>query len=177
MSLSCQGAWCIVQGRTPLWLACDAGHADHVEVLLGAGAEVDAKSFPHKKYQILMGVRTSSRPVPSLSLMTATHVAKVSCHVPHWLYSSHVSSLSVCVCDTQGSTPLHQAAMHGHTNVVQSLLAYGADANARTADVRTPGCFHSCWCCHLVCCSVVSVSKCHLTSCIKLSACRRRRTA
>lgn len=36
----------------------------------------------------------------------------------------------------QGSTGLHQAAMHGHAKVVQSLLEYGADANARTADVR-----------------------------------------
>lgn len=28
--------------------------------------------------------------------------------------------------------------MHGHASVVQSLLAFGADADARTADVRTP---------------------------------------
>lgn len=27
--------------------------------------------------------------------------------------------------------------MHGHVKVVQSLLAYGADTNATTADVRT----------------------------------------
>ena len=27
--------------------------------------------------------------------------------------------------------------MHGHAKVVQSLLAYGADTNATTADVRT----------------------------------------
>ena len=26
--------------------------------------------------------------------------------------------------------------MHGHAKVVQSLLEYGADANARTADVK-----------------------------------------
>lgn len=45
-----------LQGRTPLWLACDAGHADEVEVLLRAGADVNAKSFPHEKYQVLMGV-------------------------------------------------------------------------------------------------------------------------
>ena len=36
----------------------------------------------------------------------------------------------------QGSTALHQAAMHGHAKVVQSLMEYGADANARTADVN-----------------------------------------
>lgn len=45
-----------LQGRTPLWLACDAGHADAAQVLLRAGAEVNAKSFPHEKYQVLMGV-------------------------------------------------------------------------------------------------------------------------
>lgn len=46
-----------LQGKTPLWLACDAGRADHVEVLLGAGADVHAKTFPYEKYQIWMGVR------------------------------------------------------------------------------------------------------------------------
>ena len=38
----------------------------------------------------------------------------------------------------QGSTALHQAAMHGHARVVQSLLDYGADPNPRTADVSAP---------------------------------------
>lgn len=38
----------------------------------------------------------------------------------------------------QGSTALHQAAMHGHARVVQSLLEYGADPNPRTADVSAP---------------------------------------
>lgn len=38
----------------------------------------------------------------------------------------------------QGSTPLHQAAMHGHARVVKSLLESGADPNPRTADVSTP---------------------------------------
>ena len=55
-----------LQGRTPLWLACDAGHADQVEVLLGAGADVNAKSFPHEKYQILMGVSMPSSPITAL---------------------------------------------------------------------------------------------------------------
>ena len=55
-----------LQGRTPLWLACDAGHADQVEVLLAAGADVNAKSFPHEKYQILMGVSNPGSPVIAL---------------------------------------------------------------------------------------------------------------
>lgn len=52
-----------LQGRTPLWLACDAGHADEVQVLLRAGADVNAKSFPHEKYQVLMGVSKPSTPL------------------------------------------------------------------------------------------------------------------
>lgn len=134
-----------LQGRTPLWLACDAGHADQVEVLLGAGADVDAKSFPHKKYQILMGVsifqQSSNCYVVALGTAWLSGDCHIACRLLYCL-SDHVSCAAV-VCahecllwHMQGSTALHQAAMHGHAKVVHSLLEYGADANARTADVK-----------------------------------------
>ena len=134
-----------LQGRTPLWLACDAGHADQVEVLLGAGADVDAKSFPHKKYQILMGVSIFQQSSDCYIVPSGSACLSGDCHIAcRLLYclSDHVSGASV-VCahkcllwHMQGSTALHQAAMHGHAKVVHSLLEYGADVNARTADVK-----------------------------------------
>lgn len=82
----------MLQGRTPLWLASDVGHADSVEALLKARADKNSAAFlrPTKSFR---GVRSSSTPEPSLSSMIAmqTHSAStVSCYVLHRLYSSPV---------------------------------------------------------------------------------------
>lgn len=44
----------------------------------------------------------------------------------------------VQVAQQGGWTPLHQAAAHNHTAMVDLLLRHGADRNARSDDGQTP---------------------------------------
>ena len=37
-----------------------------------------------------------------------------------------------------GSTPLHQAVRNGHTEIVELLIANGADVNSKDEDGQTP---------------------------------------
>jgi len=40
--------------------------------------------------------------------------------------------------DEDGVTPLHEAALWGHNEVAELLIANGADVNAKTDDDQTP---------------------------------------
>jgi ankyrin repeat protein len=42
------------------------------------------------------------------------------------------------VVQQRGFTPLHEAALRGHAELVRLLLAHGADPAARNEDERTP---------------------------------------
>jgi ankyrin repeat protein len=39
--------------------------------------------------------------------------------------------------DNNGFTPLHGATFHGHEDVIEVLLAHGAEVNAKTSDGDT----------------------------------------
>ncbi len=56
---------------------------------------------------------------------------KVVCLVPQCLEPCG----SVSCCAVQGKTPLYAAALSGHLEIVQSLLAHGADVAMRCSNV------------------------------------------
>jgi ankyrin repeat protein len=45
---------------------------------------------------------------------------------------------SLCACAQSGRTPLHIAALRGHTEAAAALCAHGADVNARDEDGAAP---------------------------------------
>lgn len=46
--------------------------------------------------------------------------------------------LGVSSCNADGFTPLHVAALHGHSSVAALLIRHGANVNARTNQNATP---------------------------------------
>jgi len=53
--------------------------------------------------------------------------------------SSGKDPVDVTTRDTDGRTPLHEAAFHGYIATVRQLLQQEAEVNARDAQQRTPG--------------------------------------
>lgn len=47
-------------------------------------------------------------------------------------------TLGVNSCNADGFTPLHVAALHGHSALVALLIRHGANVNARTNQSATP---------------------------------------
>ena len=56
----------------------------------------------------------------------------------NYLIAAHMADVNATVSGV-GETPLHYAAGNGHVSVVLTLLAEGANANAKSDNVRTPG--------------------------------------
>jgi ankyrin repeat protein len=53
----------------------------------------------------------------------------------HNLYTN--ACKDVCIFNLQGRSPLHQTASHGHTEVVEVLIAKGADIDCGDNEVST----------------------------------------
>lgn len=47
-------------------------------------------------------------------------------------------ALGVGSCNVDGYTPLHVAALHGHSALAALLIRHGANVNARTNQCATP---------------------------------------
>jgi ankyrin repeat protein len=94
-------------GFTALYVAADKGHVQVMQLLVDAGADVDAKS----KHD-----------------MTALHGSAIggTDGAADFLLNHKANPNSV---DTQGDTPLNVSAAYGREHIVQSLLAKGADPN------------------------------------------------
>ncbi|XP_049769506.1 GA-binding protein subunit beta-2-like [Schistocerca cancellata] len=107
----------LFSGRTALHVAAAGGHVAAASCLVGAGAEVDART--------------------SWEQSTPLHWAAESGHagVVRLLVGA---SADPNARDRWGRTPLHWAAVGGQAEAAAELLLAGADRGARDVDGRTP---------------------------------------
>ncbi|MDX1613143.1 MAG: ankyrin repeat domain-containing protein [Candidatus Promineifilaceae bacterium] len=109
-------------GFPPLGLAAFFGHPETMRVLLAHDADPD---IPAEN-------PTQVRPIHSA---VAHRQAEVALEMTELLLAT---GAEVNVAQQGGWTPLHQAAHHGQTALVERLLAHGADPQERSDDGRRP---------------------------------------
>lgn len=109
-------------GRTSLWYAAQAGHVAVVEVLLAAGADVDADRTSDGNYQVLIEDEDSIE--DDYSIEDSVN--------PVWKLLMLGAGVHAASNPYKSQTALHVAASGGHLEVVEKLLAAGADINAAT---------------------------------------------
>lgn len=105
-------------GFTALSLAVFFGHAETVNALLAAGAEVNAAS------------RETMKLTPLASAMAAGHNEIARVLIDH--------GANVNAKGESDLTPLHTAAARGNIDAARLLLEHGADINAATKDGKKP---------------------------------------
>ncbi|KRY77410.1 Ankyrin repeat domain-containing protein 50 [Trichinella pseudospiralis] len=136
------------EGRHPLLLAVEEGHADVVDVLLQCGAVVTAPALDGRtalhaasgrgsadlcRVLLQAGALVDAVDVDGrTSLYYAALAGQVGCISTLLQYNADVD-----VVDTQGRSPLHVAAWVGDEYTVQLLLESGALVDRRDRDGRT----------------------------------------
>ncbi|CAO3668469.1 unnamed protein product [Umbelopsis ramanniana] len=103
-------------GQTPFMLAANASKLDKLSQLIEIGANIDAADF---------------------NSMTALHWAAKNDNeeVLEWLLQRHIKTEATT---KGGDTALHLTAQHNKSKSVTILLKYGARADARNQDDKTP---------------------------------------
>ncbi|XP_047245850.1 ankyrin repeat domain-containing protein 27 isoform X3 [Girardinichthys multiradiatus] len=76
-------------------------------------------------------------------LRSESHLCHPLCQCPNCaptqkLPVQQAGALSVNSCDKDGFTPLHVAALHGHSSLAALLIRHGANVNVRTSQNATP---------------------------------------
>jgi ankyrin repeat protein len=112
-------------GFTPLHLAAFFGHADVAEILVRAGAAVNAESENGARLAPLNSAAAGRDAQAALAIALLL--------LGHGADPNHTQ--------TGGYTPLHSAAANGNTELVHALLNSGADRNRRSADGLTASAF------------------------------------
>lgn len=109
----------LAQGRTPLWLAVERGRIEVATLLLSRGAAVDATD--------------GSGETPLYEAAKKNDVGMVR------LLLGHKADVNYRKKTGGEDTPLHRAVDHASSNeVIELLVARGADLNARDREGRTP---------------------------------------
>jgi len=108
-------------GFHALGYTCFFGRQKLLDVLLGAGADVEAPARnPMRVRPIHSAVAHSD---PDLALRLASRLLS--------------AGASPNVVQQNDFTPLHEAALRGHEELVRLLLLHGAESTARNADGKT----------------------------------------
>ena len=110
-----------VDGFSALGLAAFFGHPEILSQLLAAGADPNAASRNPMRVTPLHSASAHRNPSVSLAMAESLLGAGADPNVQQ----------------QGGWTPLHQAAAHRRRELVELLLAHGADAGARSEDGRT----------------------------------------
>ena len=116
---------------TPLIIAARNGHLNSVKILLGYGADIEARGTLKIGNEVIEGCT----PLWAAASFGRLDVVKLLIE----------QNADVDGRTSTGSTPLRTAAFNGHLDVVRCLVESGADVNARTITENTPliaACYH-----------------------------------
>ena len=123
------------------------GNVAPLRALVEAGEVVpdrlDHDATLRNKYRRPVMVKIPAGSVPAncvdkSSNRNALHFAAFWGHLDMAAYLVDTCAIDVAAADFNGDTPLHDAAAHGHTAVVQALVARGADHRAVNKAGMTP---------------------------------------
>ncbi|MEO6365733.1 MAG: ankyrin repeat domain-containing protein, partial [Luteimonas sp.] len=104
------------EGQTPLAIACTAGNWRLARFLLERGAQPE----PAGGQPTLLAAAAGDEDDPAGVQLLLKHKARIDAR------------------DARGRSALHEAALAGHVDIADALLAAGADLHARDANQRTP---------------------------------------
>ena len=128
-------------GSTCLLVACERGYAEIVERLLAAGADATAAAQgPDGNGATPLHVACQHGHAPivtKLLLALAQHTREADTREDDDAADGLRARAIDAVC-SNGATPLYVACRHGHTPIVEALLAAGATVNACTASGASP---------------------------------------
>ena len=120
---------------TPLIIAAHNGHLHSVTILLGYGADIEARGTLKIEDQVIEG----STPLWAAAVSGFLDVVKL-------LIEQYAE---VDGRTSKGSTPLRAATFQGHLDIVRCLVESGADVNARKYDDKSTLLIGACYCGHL----------------------------
>ena len=109
---------------TPLIIAAHNGHLNSVKILLGYGADIEARGTLKIENDVIKGC------TPLWAAAASGHLNVVKLLIER--------NADVDGRTSTDSTPLRAAAHDGHLDVVRCLVESGADVNARTQYEATP---------------------------------------
>ena len=129
-----------VNGKTPLDIAFDINSDDSIEIaarLILAGADEVETDFAYFQEAVSsrnpnMRFEDNQTPLHMAAIMGHSSIAK------YLLYNEKNKDIDINVQDTSGSTPLHEAVRYGNIEIIEELLAEGANINAQDNIGKSP---------------------------------------